>query len=203
MGYPVPGDHNDRDVLVVHAHLADARHPASVGEDDRETSTVTGLRLPADAEVVIDAEYGFLHRMTGLVDGQPLMVTELLDLMVDPPLDEDVFRIDPSRFQVIEHPEWERPTSPGVRSARGSPAPPPVAWDDLGVVANDLQDDLEARVRACLTSVSVDSPTTSCSKQSKSTTSDDWLVSIRYPTVTTTSSKSSGLLGSTPRWKTS
>jgi hypothetical protein len=143
----VPGVHNGRDVLVVHAHLPDARPPAPGRADDRQTSTVARLPLPGDAEVVIDTEYGFLHRMTELVDGQPFMVTELLDLTVDPPLDEDVFRIDPSRFQVIELPEREQPTDPVVRSIRESPdPPPPVAWEDLGPVADDLQNDLEARV---------------------------------------------------------
>jgi hypothetical protein len=143
----MPRIHNDRDVLVVHAHLPGARPPAREGADDRQTSTVTAVRLPRDAEVVIDAEYGFLHRITELLDDQPFIVTELLDLMVDPPLDEDVFRIDPSRFQVIEHPESERPSSPVLRFTRDSPdPPPPIAWDDLGPVANDLQNDLEARV---------------------------------------------------------
>jgi hypothetical protein len=201
----VPGVHNDRDVLVVHAHLPDTRPPAPEGTDDRRTSTVTGVvRLPGDAEVVIDVEYGFLHRMTELVDGQPFIVTDLRDLTVDPPLDEDVFRIDPSRFQVIEHPEREQSTGPlcapseirQIRHHRSCGL-----TSDRSLRTSRMT--LKPGWRASLTSVYGDFPTTSCSKQSRSTTSDDSLVSIRCPTGTRTPSKRSGLPGSTQRWKSS
>jgi hypothetical protein len=96
---------------------------------------------------MIDAEYGFLHRVTELVDGLPFTVTELLDLVVDPPLDDDVFWIDPSKFQVTELPQPEELIGPAMRSTRDSPdLPPPIAWEDLGPVADDLRADLEARV---------------------------------------------------------
>lgn len=95
-----PGTHNGRDVLVMHACVAAAPTPGPA--DNRDVPTVTRLRPPAEVDVVIDAEYGFLHRMTGLTDSQPLVVEELVDVVVDPPLDESVFCIDPSRFQVID-----------------------------------------------------------------------------------------------------
>lgn len=53
-------------------------------------------------DVVIDAEFGFLHRITGPTDSQPLVVQELVDVVIDPPIDESIFRIDPSVFRVID-----------------------------------------------------------------------------------------------------
>jgi outer membrane lipoprotein-sorting protein len=51
---------------------------------------------PEEAEALVDAEYGFLHRMTGIVGGEPYVVNELLDLRVDAPIDDDMFRVDPA-----------------------------------------------------------------------------------------------------------
>jgi hypothetical protein len=59
-----PNVYNGRNVLVVHARAAAAPTPGAT--DSRDAPTVTGLRLPAEVDVVIDAESGFLHRMTGL-----------------------------------------------------------------------------------------------------------------------------------------
>lgn len=103
-GTPLPDVHNDRNVLVMHARVAATPVPGRMGSPD--TPTVTrlrppGLRPPIEVDVVIDAEYGFLHRMTGLIDSH-LVVDELVDVVVDPPLDESVFRIDPTEFQVID-----------------------------------------------------------------------------------------------------
>jgi hypothetical protein len=84
----------------MHARVAAA--PTLGATDNRDAPTVTRLGPPAEVDVVIDAEYGFLHRMTGLIDGQPLVVEELVDVVVDPPLDESVYRIDPSKFEVID-----------------------------------------------------------------------------------------------------
>lgn len=96
----LPDIHSGRNVLVMHARVAASSAP---GAPDRPVDpSETRLRPPAEVEVVIDAEYGFLHRMTGLIDGQPPVVQELVDVVVDPVLDESVFRIDPSKFQVID-----------------------------------------------------------------------------------------------------
>ena len=141
-----PDIHNDRDVLVIHARRA-ANPPPEPGEGDNPSAPVVGRqRLPVETEVLVDAEYGFLHRMTGLIDGQPFVVNELLDLLVDPPLDEEVFCIDPSKFQVIDPPEREPSVNAALGSIQVSPEPPPPAWSDLGAVAQSLQDDLDARV---------------------------------------------------------
>jgi hypothetical protein len=97
---PLPDIHNGRNVLVMHASLAAARAPDET--DNRSAPTVLRQRPPAETDLVVDAEYGFLHRMTGLINSQPYVVEELLDVVLDPPLDESVFRIDPSKFQVID-----------------------------------------------------------------------------------------------------
>jgi hypothetical protein len=102
---PLPNVRNGRNVLVMHARVAAARPPGPT--DNPAARTMSRLRPPAEVEVAIDAEYGFLHRITGLIDGQPPMVEELVDLVVDPPLDESVFRIDPSKFEVIDN-EFEQ-----------------------------------------------------------------------------------------------
>jgi hypothetical protein len=104
-GTPAPAIHNGRNVLVMHACVAAG--PASGATDNRAARMASRLRRPADVDVVIDAEYGFLHRMTGLIDNQPV-VEELVDVVVDPPLDVSVFRIDPSEFQVIEESPFEQ-----------------------------------------------------------------------------------------------
>jgi hypothetical protein len=99
-GTATPDVHNGRTVLVMRARVAAV--PAPDPSDHRDAPMVTRLGPPAEVDVVIDAEYGFLHRMTGLMDGQPLAVEELVDVVVEPTLDELVFRIDRSQFQVID-----------------------------------------------------------------------------------------------------
>lgn len=95
---PVRDTHSGRDVLQMHVRLS-ADHASM----PRVMSSV-----PADAEVVIDAQLGFLHRLTGLVDGQPYRVIELLDLVLDPEIDEQTFRPDPAQHRVIDDSEWAR-----------------------------------------------------------------------------------------------
>ena len=145
-GTPRPDIHNDRDVLVIHALLATNSSPEPGERDNPSTINRLRQRPPAETEVLVDAEYGFLHRMTGFINGERFVVTELLDLVVDPPLDEEVFRIDPSRFQVIDPPEMELSVDPVLGSIPVSPEPPPPVWSDLGAVAQSLHDDLDARV---------------------------------------------------------
>lgn len=95
-----PDIHNGRNVLVMRAREGETSVPRSTdAPDDRMASR---LRPPAEVEVVIDAEYGFLHRMTGFVDSQPVIVGELVDIVVDPPIDESFFRVDSSDFEVID-----------------------------------------------------------------------------------------------------
>ena len=105
-GTPLPGTHNDRDILMGHARLAAAAPAAPDEGPNRNTPTVIRQRPPADTDVLIDAEYGFLHRMTGLIDSRPFVVEELLDVILDPPPDEAAFRIDASRFEVFDQSEW-------------------------------------------------------------------------------------------------
>lgn len=104
---PSPAIHNDWDIVVMHARMAEAPLSASGGVN-RDTRSVIRQRPPAEVDVLIDAEYGFLHRMTGLIDSQPFVVEELLDVVLDPPLDVSAFRVDPPRIRVIDPPEWER-----------------------------------------------------------------------------------------------
>jgi hypothetical protein len=42
---------------------------------------------------VVDAEHGFVVRRTALVDGEPWAVTELIQLVVDEPIDPGLFRV--------------------------------------------------------------------------------------------------------------
>ena len=72
-GTPARGTHGGRDVLSLHvtprAGFAGPRVP--------------GL-LPSDLDVVIDAEFGFLHRLVGVHRDEPYQVVELLDLDLGP-----------------------------------------------------------------------------------------------------------------------
>jgi hypothetical protein len=100
-GRASPAIHNGRDIV-----LMQARQSATTGESvKRDPTTVIRQRPPAEVDVLIDSEYGFLHRMTGLIDSEPFVVEELLDVAFDPPLDESAFHVDPSKFQVIDAPE--------------------------------------------------------------------------------------------------
>ncbi len=105
-GTPLPGTHHDRDILVVHARLGAASPPAPGGRVNRNSSTVIRQRPPAEVDVLIDTQYGFLHRMTGVIDSHPFVVEELLDVVLDPPLDETMFRIDKSTFEVFDRSDW-------------------------------------------------------------------------------------------------
>ncbi|MGC8512709.1 MAG: hypothetical protein ACP5P1_06705 [Acidimicrobiales bacterium] len=57
-----------------------------------------------------------LHRMTGLIDSQPFVVEELLEVLLDPPLGESTFRVDPSKVWDLDAPEREmlRPRRPAT-----------------------------------------------------------------------------------------
>lgn len=92
---------------------------------------LTGWRVPAgplpsQVEVVIDAELGFLHRMTGLLHDQPYHLVELLELDLDPVVSDDTFRLDESEVRVFEPEDgiagtvrrWE--AGSGVRSSGDS-----------------------------------------------------------------------------------
>lgn len=94
---PVADVHNERGILVVHARL-------------RGNPNAPRMWLgptPAEAEVLVDSQYGFLHRVKALVNGQPFQVEEFLDLILDPPIDESAFRIDESKFRIIDEAEQE------------------------------------------------------------------------------------------------
>lgn len=89
---PQPGIHNDREVLALQARRLANAPSVPVADDDRCRQRVLHQRPPAEVAVLIDVQYGFLHRMTGMIDGEPFVVEELLDLVLDLPFDESVFR---------------------------------------------------------------------------------------------------------------
>jgi hypothetical protein len=143
-GTPRRDRHNNRDVLVLHAQRVQPASPEPGAEDNQDARIVGRQPPPAEVEVVVDAEYGFLHRMTGIINGEPFVVSELLDLLVDPPLDKEIFRIDPSKSEVVVAPKPALTVNVAVGPAL--PEPPPPAWSDLGAIAENLQEDLDDRV---------------------------------------------------------
>lgn len=56
---------------------------------------------PAQVEVEVDVELGFLHRMAGLVEGRPFHEVELVEVSVGRPEDPDVFVYRPEPDVVI------------------------------------------------------------------------------------------------------
>jgi hypothetical protein len=72
-GTPARGTHAGREVLSLHVT------PRAGFAGPR----VAGL-LPSDLDVVIDAAFGFLHRLVGLYRDEPYQVVELLDLDLGP-----------------------------------------------------------------------------------------------------------------------
>jgi hypothetical protein len=73
---------------------------------------------PAEVEVLVDAELGYLHSMTGLFEGEPYEIIELVDLVLNPILDEDAFRIDASKVRVVKADEWHSRHAPSPLSRR-------------------------------------------------------------------------------------
>lgn len=139
---PRPDTHAGRAILVIRARRENP--PSEFGESNNpRTASVLRLPPPEEAEVLVDAEYGFLHRMTGIVGGEPFVVNELLDLVVDAPVEEEMFRVDPANVVVL--PEMEVSEAASLGSFRASPEPPRPAWSDLGAIAEILQDDLDNR----------------------------------------------------------
>jgi hypothetical protein len=89
---PSPGVQNSREILAMQARMTANAPAVSTRRTNRAVPTVLRQRPPAEVAVLIDVQYGFLHRMTGLIDGEPFVVEELLDLLLDLPFDESVFR---------------------------------------------------------------------------------------------------------------
>lgn len=106
---PVKGRSNGRDVLRMRARLKTNPNPP------RRTERPD----PGEVDVTVDAQLGFLHRMTELVNGQPFRDVELLEVVLDPPIDQQTFRIDESKLRVI---------NPGRISTPPRPAPARRAW---------------------------------------------------------------------------
>jgi hypothetical protein len=102
---PSRDTHNGRDVLRMHVRRRAADHLAAP-----QTTP-----LPGEAEVLVDVELGFLHRLTGFNGGRPYRVVELLDVIFDPPMDEHTFRVDESHDRVIDLSEWKRRCRPSGR----------------------------------------------------------------------------------------
>lgn len=95
---PVPDIHGGRDVLKMRVRLS----------GDRVWPSQVMSSVPAVADVVIDSQLGFLHRLTGLIDGEPYRVVELLDLALVGRIEENAVTVDLSRFRVIDDDEWTR-----------------------------------------------------------------------------------------------
>ena len=89
---PSPGVQNDREILVMHARQSATSPSAPDGPGDSALPPVLRQRPPAEVAVLIDLQFGFLHRITGLIDGETFVVQDLLDLLLDLPFDESAFR---------------------------------------------------------------------------------------------------------------
>ncbi len=106
---PVKDRCNGRDVLQIRARLNSGPRPPRRTERPE----------PAEVDVAIDAHLGFLHRMTELVDGLPFHEVELLDVVLNPPIDQRTFQIDESKLRIVSPDEWQR---------RHGPPPARRAW---------------------------------------------------------------------------
>lgn len=106
---PTRDTHNGRDVIQIHVRRR-------AGAD--MTAAQTMSPVPTADVVIIDAQLGFLHRLAGLAGGQPHHVIELLDVVLDPPIDEQTFRVDESQYRIIDLSEWKRRHRPSGRLSR-------------------------------------------------------------------------------------
>jgi len=94
-----------RQVLRVRA-VARSSRPRSGGAAD----------MAVERDLAVDAERGFLHADTALVDGQPYDSMELRNIVLDEPVDTSVFDPEiPTGFKVIDRSQdpptplpWER-----------------------------------------------------------------------------------------------
>ena len=98
------GEVGGRRVLEVRATARSAR-PRSGGATD----------MASERDLVVDAERGFLHSDTALVDGQPYELAELREVVVDPDVDIAAFNPEiPRGLRVDDHTNdatrrpWER-----------------------------------------------------------------------------------------------
>lgn len=98
---PTRDTRNGREVLRMAVRLT----PNPMGP---RTSGLFAALAPRQAEVVIDAELGFLHQMIGLADGKPYMDIELVYVDLRPEIDQDDFQIDESQYRVRDHSEFHR-----------------------------------------------------------------------------------------------
>jgi hypothetical protein len=97
-----PDQHNGRSVVRMRAGVSSSR----VMQPRPDVQAT-------DVEVLIDTQLGFLHRMTAFIDGQPYHLLELTDIVFDPILDPNAFRIDDS-VRVIDEAELEKWRQPSL-----------------------------------------------------------------------------------------
>lgn len=97
---PAPATRNGRPVL----HMA---VQPRVGTQTGSTGLFAAL-IPMQAEVVIDTQLGFLHKMTGFTEGRPDMVLELLDVHFPTEIDDTSFQLDEPQYQIIDRAELSR-----------------------------------------------------------------------------------------------
>jgi hypothetical protein len=67
---------------------------------------------PSDAEVVIDASLGFLHRVVATDAGEPYRVVEFVELKLDPVVPAGAFSPETAGLKVVDEQAWQRRTRP-------------------------------------------------------------------------------------------
>ena len=74
--------------------------------------------MAAERDLIVDAERGFLHRDSALVEGQPYDIMEMRNVVLDPELDSAVFDPEiPAGAKVFDY-SRERPVAPWNRVRR-------------------------------------------------------------------------------------
>ncbi|HWW54441.1 MAG TPA: hypothetical protein VNY84_11765 [Acidimicrobiales bacterium] len=97
-----------RSVLRVHA-VARPDWPRSGG----------AAEMAAERDLLVDAERGFLHGDTALVDGEPYDEVSLRSVVLDAPVDPSMFDPDiPAGFEVFDHSTDPPPPLPWERRTR-------------------------------------------------------------------------------------
>jgi outer membrane lipoprotein-sorting protein len=94
------------DLEIIDESEVNGRAVLNVRASTRETRQRSGgaADWAAERDIVVDAERGFLHRDTALVEGEPYDVMELRALVVDAAVDPAVFEPDvPPGMKVVDH----------------------------------------------------------------------------------------------------
>lgn len=121
-----------RDTSIGREVIRMAVRPTSSPMSPRTSGLFAQLVPLQDAEVVIDVQLGFLHQMTSFAGlhqmtsfagDQPYIDIKMLDIAVNPEIDDHVFRLDESRYRVVDRSELNRRDQPSLlQRARQSTA---------------------------------------------------------------------------------